>query len=223
MLPPPYFLPALTVSSLLSPYFFPYIFPAPSHPLSLSLQTPYYWPSQSPCTSDFEYGVYLVKQVLKSKHKIRLLDYELTSLHKLKPKLSHVWKDVTEKAEEAVKIFGEQKRVARAIINSQEEAFWRLHRPPPTETCIGDSLLNRHFCQRPTWHQQALTERSLRTEVWFLRRYSKMPRVHISVAVESIIGHCAKYREFDPMLTPVLPSNPWISGDDMLWEVERSL
>jgi regulator of G-protein signaling len=40
-------------------------------------QTPYYWPSQNPVTTDFEYGVYLVKQVLRSKNKIRLLDYEL--------------------------------------------------------------------------------------------------------------------------------------------------
>lgn len=186
-------------------------------------QTPYYWPSQNPCSSDFEYGVYLVKQVLKSKHKIRLMDYELTSLHKLKPKLANVWRKVTEKAEEAVKICREQKRVARAIINSQEEAFWRLHRPAPTESCVGESLLNRHFCHRPPWQQRPLSEDYLRAEAKFFRRYSKMPRVHISIAVESIIGHCNKYREFDPMLTSVSPSNPWISGDNTLWDVERSL
>ena len=27
------------------------------------------------------------------------------------------------------RIFRDQKRVARAVMNSQEEAFWRLHRP----------------------------------------------------------------------------------------------
>jgi regulator of G-protein signaling len=186
-------------------------------------QTPYYWPSQNPVTTDFEYGVYLVKQVLRSKNKIRLLDYELTNLHKMKPKLANVWRDVTDKAEEAVKIFREQKRVARAIMNSQEEAFWRLHRPAPNEPCVGESLLTRHFCQRPSWHQQEVTEGVLRAEVRFLRRYSMLPRVHVSIAVESLIGHCSKYREFDPMLTPVSPSNPWISGDETLWDVERSL
>ncbi len=32
------------------------------------------------------------------------------------------------------RIFREQKRVAKAIISSQEEAFWRLHRPPVPHT-----------------------------------------------------------------------------------------
>ncbi len=32
------------------------------------------------------------------------------------------------------RIFREQKRVAKAIISSQEEAFWRLHRPPVQHT-----------------------------------------------------------------------------------------
>ena len=70
---------------------------------------------------------------------------------------------------------------------------------------------------------QEVTETALRSEVRFLRRYSKLPRVHVSIAVESLIGHCSKYREFDPMLTPVSPSNPWVSGDETLWDVERSL
>lgn len=48
-------------------------------------------------------GVYLVKQVLRSKHRIRLLDYELNSLHKLKLRLAKEWKDITEKAEDDIR------------------------------------------------------------------------------------------------------------------------
>ena len=44
-------------------------------------------------------GVYLVKQVLRSKHRIRLLDYELNNLHKLKLRLAKEWRSITEKAE----------------------------------------------------------------------------------------------------------------------------
>ena len=48
-------------------------------------------------------GVYLVKQVLRSKHRIRLLDYELKNLHKLKLRLAKEWKTITEKADDDVK------------------------------------------------------------------------------------------------------------------------
>lgn len=47
--------------------------------------------------------MYLVKQVLRSKHRIRLLDYELKELHKLKLRLAKEWKTITEKADEDVK------------------------------------------------------------------------------------------------------------------------
>jgi hypothetical protein len=75
-----------------------------------------------------------------------------TNLHKMKPKLANVWRDVTDKAEEAVKIFREQKRVARAIMNSQEEAFWRLHRPAvswvdtPLAVCVCMPVVSMYSC-----------------------------------------------------------------------------
>ncbi len=53
-----------------------------------------------------------------------------TNLHKLKLRLARVWRSITEKADDDVRVFREQKRVAKVIIGSQEEAFWRLHRPP---------------------------------------------------------------------------------------------
>ncbi len=49
-------------------------------------------------------GVYLVKQVLRSKHRIRLLDYELNNLHKLKLRLAKEWKAITGRAEDDVKL-----------------------------------------------------------------------------------------------------------------------
>lgn len=186
-------------------------------------QTPYYWPSQNPPSSDFEYGVYLVKQVLRSKHRIRLLNYELNNLHKLKLRLAKQWKLVTEKADEDVRIFREQKRVAKAIMSSQEEAYWRLRRPPPRESGVGDALLTRHGTERSDWRPQKWTEESLRNEVSFLKQYLKRTRVHMSTALEGTTKLSQKYQEFDPMLTSPQPSNPWITGDDTLWTIEKSL
>ena len=39
----------------------------------------------------------------------------------------------------------------------------------------------------------------------------------------SIQNFCHKYKEFDPMLNPPVPSNPWVTGDTTLWTLENSL
>lgn len=186
-------------------------------------QTPYYWPSQNPSDSDFDYGVYLVKQVLRSKHRIRLYDYEMNNLHKLKLRLAKDWKSIANKAEMDVKIFREQKRVAKAIISSQEEAFWRLHRPPPGSSSVSDSTLTRHYLTRPEWRAQKWSVQSLKAEVAFLKTASDRTKVHMSTVLEGLTGYCEKYKEFDPMLESPLPSNPWISADTALWMMETSL
>ena len=44
-----------------------------------------------------------MKQVLRSKDRINLLDYELKNLHKLKLRLAREWRAISSKAEENVK------------------------------------------------------------------------------------------------------------------------
>ena len=39
----------------------------------------------------------------------------------------------------------------------------------------------------------------------------------------SAVNFCERYREFDPMLTSPLPSNPWVSNDNTLWIIDKSL
>lgn len=186
-------------------------------------QTPYYWPSQNPPTSDHEYALYLVKQVLRSKHRIRLLDYELNNLHKLKLRLAKEWKGITEKADVDVRVFREQKRMAKVIIGSQEESYWRLTRPPPGDSTLGDSLLTRHCTERPPWQPQDWTLDNLKLEVVYLKSMVKKRRIHSSTAVQGMVKFCRQYSEFDPLLNQPFPSNPWITGEDSYWVVEKSL
>lgn len=48
--------------------------------------------------------------------------------------------------------------------------------------------------------------------------------VFTAVSVNSLLGYTEQYLEYDPFLTPPDPSNPWISDDTTLWELEaRSL
>lgn len=36
----------------------------------------------------------------------------------------------------------------------------------------------------------------------------------------SLLGYTEQYVEYDPFLTPPDPSNPWITDDTTLWELE---
>lgn len=36
----------------------------------------------------------------------------------------------------------------------------------------------------------------------------------------SLIAYTEQYVEYDPMITPAEPSNPWISDDVTLWDIE---
>lgn len=36
----------------------------------------------------------------------------------------------------------------------------------------------------------------------------------------SLIAYTEQYVEYDPFVTPAEPSNPWISDDTALWDIE---
>lgn len=36
----------------------------------------------------------------------------------------------------------------------------------------------------------------------------------------SLIAYTEQYVEYDPFITPAEPSNPWISDDITLWDIE---
>jgi len=93
----------------------------------------------------------------------------------------------------------------------------------PGEGGVGDSLLTRHYTERPEWYPLQWTEQSLRAEVEFMRQKMKMPRLHMSTALEGLVSYCHKYTEFDPMVTQPFPGNPWITADETLWIIEKSL
>lgn len=37
----------------------------------------------------------------------------------------------------------------------------------------------------------------------------------------SLIAYTEQYVEYDPLITPAEPSNPWISDDTTLWDMEK--
>ncbi len=50
--------------------------------------------------------------------------------NKLRELLSHMWDFITVEAEMQLKLFKEKKKSEKVVLDSQEKAFWRIHRTP---------------------------------------------------------------------------------------------
>jgi regulator of G-protein signaling len=94
-------------------------------------QSPYYWPWQNRPPDNVEYAIYLAKRTLRNKQRHGLEDYELEALSNLRKNLANKWDFITMQAEEQVKLAKVLKKGDKIISDSQERAYWRVHRPPP--------------------------------------------------------------------------------------------
>jgi regulator of G-protein signaling len=68
----------------------------------LSLQTPYYWPSQLPSMDTVDYAIYLAKRTLRNKQKHGLDDYEVEAFNDLRKNLNQKWDFISMQADEQV-------------------------------------------------------------------------------------------------------------------------
>uniref|UniRef100_A0A668S1R4 Regulator of G protein signaling 7b n=1 Tax=Oreochromis aureus TaxID=47969 RepID=A0A668S1R4_OREAU len=189
-----------------------YFFPISDHVLTLKddgtfyrFQTPYFWPSNCWEPENTDYAVYLCKRTMQNKARLELADYEAESLARLQRAFARKWEFIFMQAEAQAKVDKKRDKIERKILDSQERAFWDVHRPVPgcvntTEVDIKKSsrMKNPHKTRKLT---------------------NKPP---ILVLKNSLLGYTEQYLEYDPFLTPPDPSNPWISDDTTLWELEAS-
>ena len=54
-------------------------------------------------------------------------------------------------------------------------------------------------------------------QVEFLSSQLVRARIKVSAAAETLQQHSATYAEFDPLICPPQPSNPWLSDDPTYW------
>lgn len=179
-------------------------------------QAPYFWPSHhQPDNTD--YAIYLVKRSIKNKQKHSLEEYEQEALGRLKKLLCHKWDFITLQAEEQIQLAKDKKKGDKIVLESQEKAYWRVHRPPPgTVSCLEKPPMASRKVKKKN-KDDLLRERAL------LQQSLSRPKVKVSQVVESILNHCQEYIEFDAFIVPVLPSNPWISEDTTLWALNNRL
>ncbi|KAI1709850.1 regulator of G protein signaling domain-containing protein [Ditylenchus destructor] len=118
-----------------------YVFQIDDHVLTVKndgtfyrFQTPYFWPSNCWEPENTDYAVYLCKRTMQNKAHLELEDFEAENLAKLQKMYSRKWEFVFMQAEAQYKVDKKRDRLERQILDSQERAFWDVHRPVPGTT-----------------------------------------------------------------------------------------
>ncbi|XP_069321192.1 regulator of G-protein signaling 6 [Eulemur rufifrons] len=230
-----------------------YIFPISDHVLTMKddgtfyrFQAPYFWPSNCWEPENTDYAIYLCKRTMQNKARLELADYEAENLARLQRAFARKWEFIFMQAEAQVKIDRKKDKTERKILDSQERAFWDVHRPVPG--CVNTTEMDIRKCRRlknpqkvkksvygvteETQSQSPVhvlsqpirktTKEDIRKQITFLNAQIDRHCLKMSKVAESLIAYTEQYVEYDPLITPAEPSNPWISDDVTLWDIEMS-
>ncbi|KAJ6667226.1 hypothetical protein lerEdw1_017204, partial [Lerista edwardsae] len=205
-----------------------YIFPISDHVLTLKddgtfyrFQAPYFWPSNCWEPENTDYAIYLCKRTMQNKARLELADYEAENLARLQRAFARKWEFIFMQAEAQVKIDRKKDKTERKILDSQERAFWDVHRPVSvygvTEDCQSQSPV--HMPSQPV---RKTTKEDVRKQITFLNVQIDRHCLKMSKVADSLIAYSDQYIDYDPFITPAEPSNPWINDDTVFWDLETS-
>jgi regulator of G-protein signaling len=185
-------------------------------------QSPYYWPwRQQKAPDQIEYAIYLAKRSLRNKQRHGLEDYENEALASLNKNLKGKWDFIMMQAEEQIKLSKDRKKGDKIVSDSQERAYWRVHRPPPGQ------FTPLEPCPVPSRDRQGKprkrTEEDWKREVKITRSSLGRNRMKMSAACESLVSYYETFAEYDPLMQPALPSNPWVSEDITFWQLNSPM
>ncbi|XP_003767838.1 regulator of G-protein signaling 7 isoform X6 [Macrotis lagotis] len=191
-------------------------------------------------------AVYLCKRTMQNKARLELADYEAESLARLQRAFARKWEFIFMQAEAQAKVDKKRDKIERKILDSQERAFWDVHRPVPgcvntTEVDIKKSsrMRNPHKTRKSVYGLQndirshspthtpipetkPPTEDELHQQIKYWQIQLDRHRLKMSKVADSLLSYTEQYVEYDPFLVPPDPSNPWMSDDTTFWELEAS-
>ncbi|KAL1494809.1 hypothetical protein ABEB36_010345 [Hypothenemus hampei] len=185
-------------------------------------QSPFYWPWRNKPPDNVDYAIYLMKRSLRNKQRHGLEEYEAEAFANLKRNLSNKWDAIKRQAEEQVKLLKSMKKPDKRISDSQEKAYWRVHRPPPGSSSPLEQVPLLTLCWNGVKPRKKTIE-DWKREVEHLRASLDRTRIKVSQALESLMQHVDTYTEFDTFMVPPLPSNPWVNEDVTYWILNAPL
>ncbi|KAG9347288.1 hypothetical protein JZ751_004855, partial [Albula glossodonta] len=245
-----------------------YIFPISDHVLTLKddgtfyrFQAPYYWPSNCWEPENTDYAIYLCKRTMQNKARLELADYEAENLARLQRAFARKWEFIFMQAEHQARIDRKQDKTERKILDSQERAFWDVHRPVPG--CVNTTEMDIRKCRRIrnphkvkkvgrglpltshhsgaavcVWSVYGVVEegqtsspahtpsrparKTTKEDISFLNTQLDRHCMKMSKVAESLMSYTEQFLDHDPFVCPPEPSNPWISEDCSLWDLESS-
>ncbi|XP_063241043.1 regulator of G-protein signaling 7 isoform X2 [Bacillus rossius redtenbacheri] len=223
-----------------------YFFPIDDHMLTVKndntfyrFQTPYFWPSNCWEPENTDYAVYLCKRTMQNKTRLELADYEAENLARLQKMFSRKWEFIFMQAEAQSKVDKKRDKLERKVLDSQERAFWDVHRPMPG--CVNTTELDiKKACRmnkptrlggggRPLQLGQSASQGELVTPVDTIRKHIAMlsqrldrRNFKVSKVAESYIAYFEQYVEYDYFFTAPEMANPWVADNPEFWELERN-
>ncbi|XP_051502318.1 regulator of G-protein signaling 7 isoform X3 [Myxocyprinus asiaticus] len=217
---------ALHVGTLMAAH--GYFFPISDHVLTLKddgtfyrFQTPYFWPSNCWEPENTDYAVYLCKRTMQNKARLELADYEAESLARLQRAFARKWEFIFMQAEAQAKVDKKRDKIERKILDSQERAFWDVHRPVSVYGLQND-IRSHSPTHMPVPEAKQPSEEELQEQIKFWQLQLDRHRLKMSKVAESLLSYTEQYSDYDPFLSTPDPSNPWISDDTTFWELETS-
>ncbi|XP_063705888.1 regulator of G-protein signaling 7 [Culicoides brevitarsis] len=224
---------ALHLANLLASH--GYLFPIDDHLLAVKndgtfyrFQTPYFWPSSCWEPENTDYAVYLCKRTMQNKARLELADYEAENLAKLQKMFSRKWEFIFMQAEAQSKVDKKRDKLERKVLDSQERAFWDVHRPMPG--CVNTTEMDIKKAYRrgasslgsgSAGTSNNPIEQTNRT-IHLLKQKLEKRTIKVSKVAESYISFFEQYQEFDYFLSPPDLPNPWLTENTELWDAEKN-
>lgn len=236
-----------------------YFFPIDDHVITLKndgsfnrFQTADYWPSKGWDPDNTEYAVYLCKRTMQNKARLELADYEAENLARLQRTFSKTWEAIYARAEQEAKKDRKRDKVLRKVLDSQERAFWDVHRPVPacvntTEVDIKKTYYNDR--QKKTVYNSSprrnitssshiaggshltassvaqITYDVLHRDISGVKSQLNRHCLKMSKVCDSVSNYVIQHTPFDPLLshTAEVP-NVWVQGssDEDQWSKDKN-
>ncbi|GAA48363.1 regulator of G-protein signaling 7 [Clonorchis sinensis] len=204
-----------------------YIFCIDDHTLTVKndnhtyyrFQTPFLYPSRCMEADTVDYAVYLCKRTMQNKQRLELTGFEAERLASLQNLYCHRWEFVYIQAEAEAKVDKKRDKLERLVLDSQERAYWDVHRPPPG--CVNTTDIDmRKLCRAkrpkkipcrpvnfpiPSGPDGRLLFSSLEgiplQDAVAKLNAAFRTRIKTTKAAESLQNYCDQYSEFDLLLS----------------------
>uniref|UniRef100_A0A182R976 Regulator of G-protein signaling 7 n=1 Tax=Anopheles funestus TaxID=62324 RepID=A0A182R976_ANOFN len=214
-----------------------YLFPIDDHQLTVKndgtfyrFQTPYFWPSNCWEPENTDYAVYLCKRTMQNKTRLELADYEAENLAKLQKMFSRKWEFIFMQAEAQSKVDKKRDKLERKVLDSQERAFWDVHRPVPG--CVNTTEVDIKKAYRRGASSlgsgssgtagNSNPVEQLTRQIKLLKLKLERRTIKISKVAESYTSYFEQYNEYDSFLNPPDQPNPWITDNTEMWDADRT-